>query len=353
LRPISLSPNLSKLFERCLHTKILKWCESKGIYIEEQSGFTPNRWLQTRIFTICEDIRITTAAPNRPALGISVDFKTAFDMMWHSVLITNLLKLDMPVNLVRYIYEWLKGRSMHVQHGEVYSRKISINVGTPQCSVLAATLFRLHLHFLPKIFMQFNTHLLADDLAILIKGSIEKKLSRNIVQLEEHAKIAMTALEKFSKDILLPFNIGQTKAMLFHNVVSPQHPNVYFMNQKIEYVDKFKYRGIELRTKLGWGIYINTRIARIRNIYCGLKKLYHSISREDIPTRRLLFLTFALPHFIWLFSLWFLFTENQKKGIEHVYVSGIRLVYSLWGWEDLTTLILAREKTLNDYIYNY
>jgi hypothetical protein len=51
--------------------------------------------------------------------------------------------------------------------------------------------------------------------------------------------------------------------------------------------------------------------------------------------------------------LWFLFTENQKKGIEHVYISGIRLVYSLWGWEDLTTLILATEKTLNDYIYNY
>jgi hypothetical protein len=56
---------------------------------------------------------------------------------------------------------------------------------------------------------------------------------------------------------------------------------------------------------------------------------------------------------MWLFILWFLFTENQKKGIEHVYVSGIRLVYSLWGWEDLTTLIVAREKTLNDYIYNY
>ncbi len=47
---------------------------------------------------------------------------------------------------------------MHVQHGEVYSRKISINVGTPQGSVLATILFRLHLHFLPKMFMQFKTH---------------------------------------------------------------------------------------------------------------------------------------------------------------------------------------------------
>lgn len=90
LRPISLLPNLSKLFERCIHSKILKWCEESGIYIDEQSGFTPERRLQTRILTLC--------APNRPALGIFVDFKNAFDRMWHLVLMDNLMKLDMPLN---------------------------------------------------------------------------------------------------------------------------------------------------------------------------------------------------------------------------------------------------------------
>ncbi|CAF4978347.1 unnamed protein product, partial [Rotaria sp. Silwood1] len=103
LRPISLLPNLSKLLERCIHTKILKWCKAKGIYVDEQSGFTPNRRLQTRILTICEDIRLTIAAPNRPALGIFVDFKTAFDKMWHPVLISNMLELDMPLNLKEII----------------------------------------------------------------------------------------------------------------------------------------------------------------------------------------------------------------------------------------------------------
>lgn len=95
---------------------------------------------------------------------------------------------------------------MIVQHGEGISRKIDIYVGAPQGSVLAATLFRLHLHFLPKMFSRFCTHLFADDLAILIKGSIENRLSDNISQLEKQAKIAMQLLEKFSKDILLPVN---------------------------------------------------------------------------------------------------------------------------------------------------
>jgi hypothetical protein len=39
--------------------------------------------------------------------------------------------------------------------------------------------------------------------------------------------------------------------------------------------------------------------------------------------------------------------------IEHVHCTGLRLVYSLNGWDDLTTMILSREKTLLDYIYTY
>ena len=353
LRPISLLPNLSKLFERCIHTKILKWCESKGIYTDEQSGFSPNRRLQTRIITIGEDIRLTIAAPNRPALGLFVDFATAFDRMWHPALISTLYELEMPLNLIRFIYEWLQNRSMRIQYGEAVSRRINIYVGAPQGSVLAATLFRLHLHFLPKMFLRFNTHLFADDLAILIKGSIEKRLSENIIQLEEHAKIAMSTLEKFSKNILLPINTGKTKAMLFHSAVAPQYPNIYLENQSIEFVSVFKYLGVELRTKLGWGVYIQNRLSKIRNIYCALKKIFKKIPRIDIKNRRLLFLTFALPHFIWIFMLWFFFTEKQRIDIERVYITGLKIIYSLWGWDDHTTMILSREKTINDYLYKY
>ncbi|UJR12216.1 hypothetical protein I4U23_016393 [Adineta vaga] len=38
----------------------------------------------------------------------------------------------------------------------------------PQGSILAATLFRLHIHFLPTIFFQATSHLFADDLALVI-----------------------------------------------------------------------------------------------------------------------------------------------------------------------------------------
>jgi hypothetical protein len=104
---------------------------------------------------------------------------------------------------------------------------------------------------------------------------------------------------------------------------------------------------------MGWGSFITKRLTKIRNIYNALRKMYRTIPPEENKIRKKLFCAFALPHFFWLFSTWFYFTENQKLKIEHVYCSGIRLINNIWGWNDHVTLVLAREKSLLDYVYDY
>ncbi|CAF4309596.1 unnamed protein product [Didymodactylos carnosus] len=204
MRPISLLPNIGKWFERIVHERIMKWCERKGIYIDEQSGFTPGRRLQTKILSLCEDLRLTTVACNRSALVIFVDFLSAFDKLWYPALIKHLYELDMPRDLLRWIYGWLQDRSFSIHYSDIMSRVIRMYVGAPQGSVLAATLFRLHLHFLPQCFFQAISHLFADDLAIVLTGSLEKRFSHNIEDLEKRAQTVLKALEKFSDDNILP-----------------------------------------------------------------------------------------------------------------------------------------------------
>jgi len=325
----------------------------QGIYTDEQSDFTPNRRLQTHILSICEDLRLTIAADNRPALVIFIDFLSAFDKMWYPVLIANLIELDMPLPLIKWIFQWLQGRTMAIDYGDSISKHIEIQIGAPQGSVLAATLFRLHIHFLPKYFFRFCSHLFADDLALLLKGALEKKLSQNILELEEQAKIAMKILSTFSENFLLPVNVKKTKAILIHSAVAPSEPKVFFQNEPIEIVPCFRYLGVEIRTKLGWGRYINSRVAKIRNTYNALKQIYRQIPIKLIDIRRRLFYAFALPHCIWLFITWFYFSEKQQNEIEHLYASGLLIVYGLWGWDDYTVFVLSREKTLMDYLYTY
>ncbi|CAF2933030.1 unnamed protein product [Rotaria sp. Silwood2] len=180
--------------------------------------------------------------------------------MWHPALISTLLKLDFPLPLLHCVVLWLKGRTMSIHVGEAISRSINIYIGAPQGSVLAATLFRLHVHFLPNVFMNLTCHLFADDLAIVIPGSLEKKFSTNIDLLEKQAEIAMSILEGFANNNLLPVNINKTKALLVHDIVAPPYTKIKYKGVKIDFVKRFKYLGVDITTKLGWGIYIQNRL---------------------------------------------------------------------------------------------
>jgi hypothetical protein len=225
--------------------------------------------------------------------------------------------------------------------------------GAPQGSVIAATLFRLHIHFLPSYFSNCIIHLFADDLALVIKGLLEKKFSRNITEIEEKAEKVMKQLEKFSDDMILPVNISKTKSMLAHSIVSPTYPKISYKSQPIEYVKKYRYLGVNISVKLGWENYINERIKTISHIYSAMRIIFKDIKRKDIRTRKKIFSAYALPHFMWLFSTWFFFSERQKERISHTYCIGLRIIHNLALWDDYTTLVLSREKSIYDYLFSY
>ncbi|CAM4813445.1 unnamed protein product [Rotaria magnacalcarata] len=52
-------------------------------------------------------------------------------------------------------------------------------------------------------------------------------------------------------------------------------------------------------------------------------------------------------------TTWFFFSENQQEKINKTFISGLKIVYGLHGWDDITTLILCQEKTLREYIYAF
>ncbi|CAF4375739.1 unnamed protein product, partial [Rotaria magnacalcarata] len=140
---------------------------------------------------------------------------------------------------------------MFMSHGDMKSKIFSISVGAPQGSVLAALLFRLHVFFLPSYFPEINCHLFADDLTMVIKGAMEKKLSDNLIYIQNQAKIVLQSLEKFAYEHNLPVNTKKTKAMLIHSTVAVEKPELFYKNVKIEYVKTYKFLGVEIGTKLG------------------------------------------------------------------------------------------------------
>jgi len=184
-------------------------------------------------------------------------------------------------------------------------------------------------------------------------SAVEKKLCHNIAELEVQASIVMDILSKYSYDYILPVNIDKNNTLLVHSVVAPQYPLITYRNTTIKFVKKFKYLCVQITTKLGWGDYISYRIRRIRNIYNALRILFYRIPLSHLKIRRILFFAFALPHFTSLYSCWFFYTDIQQQYIEHVYCSGLSIIYNLHQWNDITVYILSEEFALRDYLYKY
>lgn len=134
---------------------------------------------------------------------------------------------------------------------------------------------------------------------------------------------------------------------------NPFFSHIKYKNVEIEYVSNFKCLGVEIGTKLGWSKHIDNRLKKAKNSYCALRRIFRDIPKNEIKIRKKLFCAFSLPHFIWLMFTWFYYTEKQREKIEHVYTSGLRLIYNLLGWDDLTTLALSREYSIRDYLFKY
>ncbi|CAF0845512.1 unnamed protein product [Rotaria sp. Silwood1] len=52
---------------------------------------------------------------------------------------------------------------------------------------------------------------------------------------------------------------------------------------------------------------------------------------------------------------WLVEREKAAKngGYSFYYCTGLRLKHNLWGWNDYTTLVLAKDRSLLDYGYDY
>ncbi len=108
-RPISLLSTHSKIYEKIQLNRVKEWAETNKIIPPEQSGFRKGCLLQTRVLSIYQEVK-NNLAGNVPTLGIYVDYKKAYDLVWHMGLIVKLFRMQIPLELLKILVSWLTDR---------------------------------------------------------------------------------------------------------------------------------------------------------------------------------------------------------------------------------------------------
>ena len=162
LRPISLLPAFSKIFEKILETKMNKFLDKNKIITPSQFGFRTNSSTELAITTPYDKL-LTNLNENKVSFSLFLDIKKAFDSVNHPILLKKLYHHRFRGPVFNLLQSYLSNRRICTMIERKTSKLCSVNYGVPQGSVFGPLLFLLYVNDLPYV-SKFEVTLFADDI---------------------------------------------------------------------------------------------------------------------------------------------------------------------------------------------
>lgn len=293
-RPISLLPTLSKVFEKAIKVRMMRFLIKTNFLSPKQFGFRKKLSTEDALLEFCSFL-LKGLDSKKNCACLFVDIKKAFDMVDHNILLRKLYKIGFRGNIHLWFSSYLKQRSQRVKIDDVLSEPIEIALGVPQGSVLGPILFLVYINSIFSQNMYGNITAFADDLGIVYSS----KTSFDLICEINHD---IDVLRKwFTKHKLI---ISDKTKLMFVNFTAKDPPDFNFYyhdpccnkfknsiqifnnntdcNQncfKIECVDNFKYLGVIIDNRLNWDLHTASLKIYFR---CVLRKFYQ-LSRVCSP----------------------------------------------------------------------
>ena len=189
-RPISVLPLLSKLLEKHVHHSFYSCLTEKKFFYHLQSGFRKWHSTETALIRVVDQFLMDLDQNNVNGL-IFIDYKKAFELIEHNILIAKLKSLGINSREIAFFTNYLKNRtfnfnSLKVVEIEGYrSTPKTITNGVPQGSVLGPLLFIVFINDLPKAVKKSVVDIYADDTTISASAVLESAHTTIQDQLQE------------------------------------------------------------------------------------------------------------------------------------------------------------------------
>ena len=309
-RPISSIPYLSKVFEKCICIRLLKFFDKFSLFSNCQHGFRKGRTTCDALLSLTESIYENL---NRREYLVSslVDLRKAFDTVSHPILVRKLAKYGVRGVSLSLITSFLKDRKQFVSLGSNSSSLMNVRIGVPQGSTLGPVLFLIYVNDLPTISDILKFSLFADDTAITISNKDCNDLVMTLND-ELHKLSQYTVLNRLS------INVDKTKSIVFSNKNSENilNSSISICNQNVEFTKNVTYLGIKLNNKLDFSDQVDFVVDKVAKQTGILFKIRKNL---DIRTRLTFYYSFIYPHLIYNVLIWggAYPTVIQKLVVQH------------------------------------
>ena len=298
IRPISLLPILSKPLESHIHKHMYQHLDKYNLLHKYQSGFRPKHSCQTALVKLIDDW--LSAINKSEFIGtVYLDFKKAFDLVNHNILLTKLNQYFPTSQITEFIKSYLTNRSQFVLLNGKKSQKKEITSGVPQGSVLGPLFFLVYINDLPlHLNQQTENTLFADDSSLYTSN---KQMSSVNNILQDSLNKTLSWCNRNSMVI----HPDKTKCMIIAPRQKQQlHKPVLSLtlgNKNIEQVNEHKLLGVTIDTCLTWNKHIEIMMKKLsRNIFL-LYKLRQFVQQKHL---HLFFNAHIMSHVNYASTIW-------------------------------------------------
>lgn len=286
-RPISLLTAFSKILEKIVYKRLIKFLLKSDVLYPKQYGFLRGRSTEQAMVDII--LKITDAIENKKlSLGIFLDLSKAFDTISHNILISKLSIYGIRGVVLNWFKSYLNDRSQYVQIDQTYSQRQPITHGVPQGSVLGPLLFLLYINDMPSISKLLSFILFADDTTGLYSSpsldDIFLTVNNEIENLSSWFSSNKLLINSSKTNFVLFFNQQKERhiclqnhhQLFFHSIPVKRKGEVRFLGILLDKNLNFKGHFNHVCTKLMKGMYALRRAANILPIK-DLKTLYSAL----------------------------------------------------------------------------
>jgi hypothetical protein len=242
-RPISVTPILSRVVEKCVVTRWLRPAIPSDL-LTDQFAFRPTGSTTCALVYFMHHVT-SMLEHNAYVRCLLVDFSKAFDRVDHLILVRKLSELQISPFIFNWLISFLIGRSHTTRCFGVESCSLPINLSIVQGSVLGPTFYTVLEGDLKPISSINIIFKYADDTNLLVP---------------EHTDVQLTdefeAICTWASDNKMVINISKTKEIVF------RRPNprldVYLPNlPHIERITEAKLLGVVFSSSLHFDAHVN------------------------------------------------------------------------------------------------
>ena len=189
-RPISITPLVSKIYERLISRRLYKFADANNLFPSTQFGFRKGLGTTDALLLLTHTLQ-SSLDRRAESRVVSLDFSSAFDRVNHRGLLYKLKLMGVGGPMLNMFQDFLTNRRQRVAVDGRFSQFRPVVSGVPQGSVLGPVLFIL---FTADMWNNLENKIIsyADDTTLYAdisfpsnRNAVAESLNRDLLKIQE------------------------------------------------------------------------------------------------------------------------------------------------------------------------